>query len=358
MSTKVEKAALKQFEKRQTKSGSFEYQLVCQQCGKTRWLPQWKMFRRCDGHVRQFCSVQCVGKSFRNQVTAVCSVCKQSFQFQPSRSKSYCSRKCAAIDLKEVRAAGVRAAIKRRSKKEQARINAKVSQTKKARLRTDVEYKQRLIESGKGLTKFRTVDSYRKAVLTKQARYTKRRWSELIKAGLPEVRKDPWNKGLSKKTDSRIAAAAAKLIGHQPAKGAGSGKGGYRKDLGIYVRSTWEADFARLLTLLELDWRYEPRVFKLRNRHGKVIDSYRPDFYIPALRLWVEVSGYVSEKKQRRLALFALQYPKKSLLHITVEVYLGLRKMFGHCFKWEGSPINNISPNASVFYEALDREVQ
>ena len=44
-------------------------------------------------------------------------------------------------------------------------------------------------------------------------------------------------------------------------------KGGTRKDLGFYVRSTWEANYARYLKWLQLngqieEWAYEPKTFE------------------------------------------------------------------------------------------------
>ncbi len=54
-------------------------------------------------------------------------------------------------------------------------------------------------------------------------------------------------------------------------------KGGFREDLGHYVRSSWEADFARILKLHNLNYEYEIKTFPLIKRDGKII-HYTPDF--------------------------------------------------------------------------------
>src|SRR3989344_860684 len=58
-------------------------------------------------------------------------------------------------------------------------------------------------------------------------------------------------------------------------------KGGFRKDLNHYVRSSWEADFARILNLHKVKYEYEPKTFALTRSNGE-ISNYTPDFYVPS----------------------------------------------------------------------------
>ena len=53
-------------------------------------------------------------------------------------------------------------------------------------------------------------------------------------------------------------------------------KSGFREDLQQYFRSGWEANVARILTLLQIEWIYEDKVFTLSNGM-----RYLPDFYLP-----------------------------------------------------------------------------
>jgi hypothetical protein len=102
-------------------------------------------------------------------------------------------------------------------------------------------------------------------------------------------------------------------------KGSTHGKGawfikpdGARK----YMRSSWEIMFAEFLVELNLDWEYEPRVFRLKNGRG-----YTPDFYIPSINKWVEIKGYWRDIESReKFQMFKDEYPD-----CEIELLLGLQ---------------------------------
>jgi hypothetical protein len=71
---------------------------------------------------------------------------------------------------------------------------------------------------------------------------------------------------------------------------------------GVTFRSTWEVAFAKKLDDLNVDWEYEIRTFKISN--GK---RYTPDFYLPKLKLWVEVKPKAYQPQN----LFKLKSVKK-----------------------------------------------
>jgi len=76
----------------------------------------------------------------------------------------------------------------------------------------------------------------------------------------------------------------------------GIGVTGHRDDIGHFVRSTWEANIARLLLMQGVEYIYEPKVFFIEG--GR---QYRPDFYIPSQNLYLEIKGYdTSEAKSKR----------------------------------------------------------
>lgn len=70
----------------------------------------------------------------------------------------------------------------------------------------------------------------------------------------------------------------------------------YYKPEGIqhFVRSTWEANFARILNYLGIKYKYEP--IRINTPYG----SYTPDFYIPNRKYFVEVKGAELNNKQKR----------------------------------------------------------
>ncbi len=76
--------------------------------------------------------------------------------------------------------------------------------------------------------------------------------------------------------------------------------------------------FARLLSLYELDWVYEPVEFPLAwDRSGEVTRAFRPDFYVPSRRLFIELT--VAEqrlvtRKNRKVREFRHLYPELAIL--------------------------------------------
>lgn|SRR3990167_1383130 len=82
---------------------------------------------------------------------------------------------------------------------------------------------------------------------------------------------------------------------------------GKRPDLGIFLRSSWEANFCRYLKSLNISYEYEPQVFVFdKFKHGTV--SYCPDFKL-ADGSWVEVKGFMDGKSKTQLRRFKKYYP-------------------------------------------------
>lgn len=106
-------------------------------------------------------------------------------------------------------------------------------------------------------------------------------------------------------------------------------RGGYREDLDMYFRSSWEANVARILNNLELAWEYEPKRFYFPDTGDGVL-SYCPDFYIPDADIWIEVKGWMDEKSITRLRKFSESYPFESsrLIVINEPLYLDMIKRF------------------------------
>ena len=74
-----------------------------------------------------------------------------------------------------------------------------------------------------------------------------------------------------------------------------------------------EAELARILDYYKVEWRYEPHVFPIRwNIDGVVVESFSPDFYLPDLDLYVELTTLkqsLVRKKNRKLRHLRELYP-------------------------------------------------
>lgn len=102
------------------------------------------------------------------------------------------------------------------------------------------------------------------------------------------------------------------------------GNQGIKVDLGHYVRSSWEANYARILKYNKIPYEYEPKTFELITDDGKKA-TYTPDFYIGH---WVEIKGYWRDDAKEKVRLFTEQYPNERLEIIDKPVYLKLEKEY------------------------------
>ena len=74
-----------------------------------------------------------------------------------------------------------------------------------------------------------------------------------------------------------------------------------------------EAELARILDFYEVRWEYEPHCFPiLFDRSGSVLESFTPDFYLPDLDLYVELTTLkqrLVRRKNRKLRRLRVLYP-------------------------------------------------
>jgi hypothetical protein len=74
-----------------------------------------------------------------------------------------------------------------------------------------------------------------------------------------------------------------------------------------------EAEFARILDFYQVAWTYEPQVFPiLWDLDGNVLESFAPDFFLPELELFVELTTLqqrLVRKKNRKVRRLRELYP-------------------------------------------------
>ena len=74
-----------------------------------------------------------------------------------------------------------------------------------------------------------------------------------------------------------------------------------------------EAEFARILDFYQVTWEYEPNVFPiLWDLDGNVLESFAPDFYLPDMDLYLEMTTLqqrLVRKKNRKVRRLRELYP-------------------------------------------------
>ncbi len=85
---------------------------------------------------------------------------------------------------------------------------------------------------------------------------------------------------------------------------------------GIWMRSSWEIKFAKVLDSYKVKWLYESKIFKLR------LTTYTPDFYLPETSLYIEIKGFFRLKSKQKIREFKRTYSKIKFMLIDKHIYL------------------------------------
>jgi hypothetical protein len=97
-----------------------------------------------------------------------------------------------------------------------------------------------------------------------------------------------------------------------------------------------ERECARILDFYQIPWQYEPRTFPIEwDKKGKVVSSFAPDFYLPDLDLYIELttmSQKLVTKKNRKVRRLREIYPD---IHIKILYQRDFRSLL---FKYGLSP--------------------
>lgn len=83
---------------------------------------------------------------------------------------------------------------------------------------------------------------------------------------------------------------------------------------GIKFRSTYEIRFVKALDSRGWEWQYEPERFNLGSC------TYLPDFFVPKLKAYVEVKGWLDPKSRMRINFFRELHPKLPLIVATDQI--------------------------------------
>lgn len=137
----------------------------------------------------------------------------------------------------------------------------------------------------------------------------------------------------------KIAAGTAAALPSR--RGRQRGKGGFREDIGRYVRSRWEANYCRYLNHLQSEgkvsrWDYEPTTFTFPETRGA--RSYLPDFlviYPDGSEVYVEVKGYEKPEDRTKWRRLKKHYPDVKLVVVGADAYRAICSEYGGLPNWE-----------------------
>jgi hypoxanthine phosphoribosyltransferase len=94
-----------------------------------------------------------------------------------------------------------------------------------------------------------------------------------------------------------------------------------------------EEDFAKLLDFYCIEWLYEPRSFPLKWEGDKIAEMFTPDFYLPELDLYVELTTLKQNlltEKNRKLRQLRELYPEINIKLLTKDDFLKLLAKYGY----------------------------
>jgi bifunctional protein TilS/HprT len=94
-----------------------------------------------------------------------------------------------------------------------------------------------------------------------------------------------------------------------------------------------EQEFAKLLDFYRIEWLYEPRSFPLAWQNGKVAEMFTPDFYLPELDLYIELTTLKQSlitEKNRKLRRLRELYPDVNIKLLNKSDYLRLLAKYGY----------------------------
>jgi len=94
-----------------------------------------------------------------------------------------------------------------------------------------------------------------------------------------------------------------------------------------------EAEFARILDFYGISWLYEPSSFPLRREGERILEAFTPDFFLPDLNLYIELTTLrqkLTTEKNRKVRLLRELYPQVNVKLLNKKDYLRLLVKYGY----------------------------
>ncbi|OGO58382.1 MAG: hypothetical protein A2Z32_09235 [Chloroflexi bacterium RBG_16_69_14] len=117
-----------------------------------------------------------------------------------------------------------------------------------------------------------------------------------------------------------------------------------------------EAEMSRILDFYAVRWEYEPHTFPiLWNLDGDVVESFSPDFYLPDLELYLEMTTLrqkLVRKKNRKLRRLRELYPDLNVKLFYARDFRALMLKYGKLALFDG--LSGTSGQVASPYEPSD----
>jgi hypothetical protein len=121
-----------------------------------------------------------------------------------------------------------------------------------------------------------------------------------------------------------------------------------------------EAEMSRILDFYAVRWEYEPHTFPiLWNLDGDVVESFSPDFYLPDLELYLEMTTLrqkLVRKKNRKLRRLRELYPDLNVKLFYARDFRALMLKYGKLALFDG--LSGTSGQVAAPYEPLGVELE
>jgi len=107
-----------------------------------------------------------------------------------------------------------------------------------------------------------------------------------------------------------------------------------------------ERELARIFDFYRVPWSYEPRSFVLRAKGERVLEMFSPDFYLPELDLYLELTTLrqrLVTKKNRKLRMLRELYPDVNVRLLYRKDYQEILAKYGY------GPTEVASPETEAF---------
>ena len=297
-------------------------QLTCVVCG-SGFEKQYKLRHH------QTCSRECsyklriqTRKKVHEPVTKTCDRCNEEFEDTSKKKQVTTCWTCVSEKMVETR-----------------RTNGSYERTEEQNQQLSMTLRKKYEEGWNPHT-----DEWRKAISeSSKANWAcpeyrkKMRKTALEKYGVEHHMKSPkyrqmasergkgWNP--SDETRRKMSTSAARRV-RENRNLLTRGIGGIREDIGHYVRSRWEANFARTLLTEGKEYEYEPKTFEF-----PCGTTYTPDFKVDDM--YYEVKGWWTAKARKKVELFREHYPDIELKIVGPDEYNELEAKYSELENWE-----------------------